>query len=42
MDQKLFVRWFFDQEFARINAPGTYSSFQTPLGKTKKQMNEKV
>jgi len=40
MDQKLFVRWFFDQEFARINAPGTYISFQTPLGKTKKQAHE--
>jgi len=40
MDQKLFVRWFFDQEFARINAPGTHTSFPTPFGKTKKQMHE--
>ena len=40
IDEKLFVRWFFDQEFIRINAPGTHISFQTPLGKTKKQVHE--
>ena len=39
-DEKLFVRWFLDQEFIRINAPGTHISFKTPLGKTKKQVHE--
>jgi hypothetical protein len=40
IDDKLFIRWFFDQEFARINALGTHISFQTPLGKTKKQVHD--
>jgi len=35
-----FIKWFFDQEFKRINAVGTYIHYQIPGGKTKKQMHE--
>lgn len=40
-DEKDFIKWFFDMEFARINAQGTYASFKNPInGKLKKQIHD--
>lgn len=38
-DLKEFTRWFFDKEFERINAKGTYYYYKI-LGKNKKQMHD--
>ena len=38
-DLNEFTRWFFDKEFERINAQGTYYHYRI-LGKNKKQMHD--
>lgn len=37
---KKFITWFFDMEFDRLNAPGTYMKYKTPSGKIKRQMHD--
>jgi len=37
---KLFTKWFFDKEFARINHKDTYMRFTKPNGKEAKQMHD--
>jgi len=36
----LFVKWFFDEEFKRINAPGTKIAYKNAKGTTKYQIHD--
>ena len=39
-DPTLFVKWFFDEEFKRINTPGTKVPYKNATGKTKYQIHD--
>jgi hypothetical protein len=40
VNEKEFVKWFFDEEFKRINAPGTKTPYKDAKGKTKYQVHD--
>jgi hypothetical protein len=40
IDPASFVKWFFDEEFKRINAPGTKVPYKNATGKTKYQIHD--
>jgi len=37
INPELFILWFFNMEFARLNAPGSNITFKSPTGQTKNQ-----